>query len=172
MRNSYNGYHLRTKVGRKLKRAELAPRPVVLFTDTQFANQRSVTFAVFGFEVVEQATARAYQLEQAAARMVVFAVGFKMLGEVGNALAQDCDLHFWRTRVAFGGCMFFDQRFFALSSNGHNSLSHNIGFKFVGLKNGTMLFFVSHASLRKIVSLGNDFGSRYAPTFSNRTGIT
>ena len=46
-------------------------------------------------QVVQQTTASADHLEKAATRMVVFAVGLEMLGEVTDTLTQNRDLHFW-----------------------------------------------------------------------------
>ena len=51
-------------------------------------------------EVVEQAAALADHHQQAAARVVVLLVRLEVLGQVGDALGQDRDLHLRRTGVA------------------------------------------------------------------------
>src|SRR5436190_17056542 len=83
------------------------PRPICfdgrrgreLTPKTQALDQRVVALAVPGLEIVEQTAALADHLEQAATRMVILGVALEVLGEIGDAFAQDGDLNLRRARV-------------------------------------------------------------------------
>src|SRR5262249_36098021 len=78
-------------------------------TQTQALDQCVVALVVLGLEVVEQTPALADELQQAAARMMILRVALEVLGEIGDALAQDRDLDFRRTGVALGLGVRLDQ---------------------------------------------------------------
>ena len=74
-----------------------------------------ISIDVPAFEIVEQAPALRDHLEQAAPRVVVFLVCFEMLRQLGDALAEQSDLHFGRARVAFVRPVLADDVFFGFS---------------------------------------------------------
>ena len=53
-----------------------------------------------GLQVVQQPPALAYQHQQAAARRMILRVGFEMLSQVANTLAENRDLHLRTASVA------------------------------------------------------------------------
>src|SRR4051812_10805021 len=69
-------------------------------TNVVLLEQRLVARLVVLLQVIEQRSARRHQLQEAAAGMVVLAVGLEMAGEVADAFRQDRDLHLRRTGVA------------------------------------------------------------------------
>src|SRR5205085_3492664 len=80
--------------------ARRAPRrrPSSLLAKTELRDEIGVTLFVFLTQVIEKRTALVDQHQEAAARMVVLRVALEVLGEVLDALGEDCDLHLGRTR--------------------------------------------------------------------------
>ncbi len=86
----------------EVKRHHMAVEPgdeSILFADSQPLDNASIAANVFLLQVVQQSAPLANHLQQAATRMMVFAVGLEVLREVGNALAQNRNLHLRRARV-------------------------------------------------------------------------
>ncbi len=79
-----------------------------LLTQTQFGDQRQVTLAVFGLEVVQQLAAAADHAQQAAATVVVFGVGLEVGHQFVDAGGQQSDLDFWATGVVGSTGVGFD----------------------------------------------------------------
>ena len=77
------------------------PADVRQLADIQPLDEVGVPLRVFSLEVVEQPPALADQHQEAAARMMIFRVGFEVLGEVVDAFAENCDLHFRGSGIAF-----------------------------------------------------------------------
>src|SRR5690349_15008756 len=94
-----------------------------LAPDIEPLDQRLITPLIDLLQIVEKTTALADHLEEAAARMVVLLVGFEVIGERIDALGEDRNLDFGRTRVNGLGGIFFDERGFALLSHGHSVIS-------------------------------------------------
>lgn len=90
-----------------------------LLADAQRVDQVTVALFAAAPEVIEHPTALADQLEQAASRVVVFAVTLKVLGEVGNPFAEESDLDFGRTRVRLVLGELGDDFLLALRSEAH-----------------------------------------------------
>src|SRR4029077_12063623 len=86
----------RSGVSRK-SRAAFQP----LLADVESLDQVRVAMRVLCFQIVEQPAAPADEHEQTASRVMIFRVCLEMLGEVIDSFAQDSDLYFWRTCVAF-----------------------------------------------------------------------
>src|SRR6185295_9031839 len=86
--------------GLSLSKRGTAPLSVLL-ADVQSLDEIRIPLRVLAFEVVEQPPALADQHQQAAARMMIFCVGFEVLGEVIDPFAQNRDLHFRGSGVAF-----------------------------------------------------------------------
>jgi hypothetical protein len=59
-----------------------------LFTNTQFSDDDFVSVDALGFEVIEQTSALADELQEPPAGMMVFFVGFEMLGQISDSFAQ------------------------------------------------------------------------------------
>jgi hypothetical protein len=68
-------------------------------TQTEFLKQGPVAVEVLVLEIVEKATSLAHDLEQTAARVMVLRVRFEMFLKAGDALGEQRDLNFGRTRV-------------------------------------------------------------------------
>src|SRR5579871_3142760 len=83
----------------------------------QARNQRFVALDVLRLHIVEQAATLRHHLDHAAAGMIVLGVGLEVLGEVGDALRQDRDLHLRRTGVIVAGRVLGDQLFLAFRGN-------------------------------------------------------
>jgi hypothetical protein len=65
-----------------------------LLTKVESADEGGITGLVFPLEVLEQATALAYELKKPTASVVILLVGFKMLGEVVDTVRKESYLHF------------------------------------------------------------------------------
>ena len=50
---------------------------------------------------------------------MIFLMRFEMLGELCNALTQDCDLHFWRTSIGLVGPIVADDLLLTFSRQCH-----------------------------------------------------
>eukprot|EP01035_Chromulina_nebulosa_P055675 gene55675-76309_t len=87
-------------VPRIVKRRPFGRRPVLL-AKAELRDDGGIALAVLVTEVIEQATTLVDEHQQTAARMVVLRVGLEMFGEVADALGEDRDLYFGRTRIAF-----------------------------------------------------------------------
>src|SRR5207247_10434823 len=77
-----------------------------LFSQTQLPDDLLVPRAVFAREVLEQAVALPDHLAQPAARRMILLVRLEVLGQLGDALRQQRDLHFRRAGVFVVGAMF------------------------------------------------------------------
>ncbi len=82
----------------EVKRHQMAVEPgdePILFTDSEPLDNTSIAANFFLLQVVQQSTPLADHFQEAATRMMVFAVGLEVLGEVANALTQNGNLNFW-----------------------------------------------------------------------------
>jgi len=64
-------------------------------------NQSLIALGAAIFEVLQQLSTPGHHRQQTSPRMVILFVGFEMLSQLQNALTQQSDLHFWRTRIRF-----------------------------------------------------------------------
>jgi len=62
-----------------------------------------ITLDIGPLEVVEQTSTLRDHLQQAAPRMVIFLMGFEMLGELVDARAEQRDLNLRRARISLVG---------------------------------------------------------------------
>jgi len=62
--------------------------------DAQPVDELLVPVLVGRLDVVEQPAPLAHELEQPAPRMVILGMRLEVIGEIGDALGQDCDLNF------------------------------------------------------------------------------
>ena len=74
-----------------------------LLSDAELSDDSSVTLDVLLLQVSEHVAALTNHLQQATTGMVVVLVLLQMLGELLDALGQDCDLYFRRTGVGLVG---------------------------------------------------------------------
>jgi hypothetical protein len=84
----------------------------LLFADAQFLDQGPVPVDILTLEIVEKVPALADQLEQTTAGMMILFVGLKMIGQIGNPLRQQCDLHLRRAGIGVMRFEFLNNLFF------------------------------------------------------------
>src|SRR5579884_2891768 len=82
-------------------------------------DQRLVAARIRALEVIEQAPPLPHHNEQAAPRVKVLLVRAEMVGEVADALGQNCDLHLGRARIVGFRGVFLDERLLALGCDRH-----------------------------------------------------
>jgi hypothetical protein len=70
-----------------------------LSTQSQLVDQGLVATLIVASKVVEQASPLAHEHQKPAARVVVLDVDLEMVGELGYALTEECDLHLARSGV-------------------------------------------------------------------------
>jgi len=91
------------------------PRGVYrLLTDAELVDDRAVPLHIGLLEVVKKPAAASDELQQTAAGMMILRMGLEMLGEVGNAVREKCDLHFWRPGIAVMDAILVDDGGFLL----------------------------------------------------------
>src|SRR3954454_23076125 len=88
--------------------AAAGPARAVLLADAQALDQLGVAIAVLALQVVEQTPALANELQQPAARVMIFRVGLEMFGQVVDALAEERDLDLGRSGVLSVGLVAAD----------------------------------------------------------------
>lgn len=72
---------------------------MVLLADAQDLDHLAVPLFAVVAQVVEHTTALTNELEQTTTRVVILAVALEVLGEVGDALAEESNLDLGRTGV-------------------------------------------------------------------------
>ena len=80
----------------------------MLLAQTKTFDNLAIPIWVAAVQVVQQPAAPVDHHDQPAARSVIFRVGFEMGGEVVDALAQQRNLHFGRTRIPRMRSVLFD----------------------------------------------------------------
>ncbi|EGE57190.1 hypothetical protein RHECNPAF_470080 [Rhizobium etli CNPAF512] len=93
--------------------------------------------------------------------MVILLVVLEVFGQVVDALGQDRDLDFRRTGIAFGGCVFLDQRSLALSSDRHRMVLSMRGEEVAKSRDAVQLW-------PRMQSSGPDAGAAYKPNKQRR----
>src|SRR5260363_177722 len=88
-------------------------------TDVVLLEQRLVARLVVLLQIVEQRTAGRDQLQEAAAGVIILAVGLEMAGQVVDAFRQDRNLHLGRTGVTGLGGIRLDDFRLALCGHRH-----------------------------------------------------
>ena len=100
-----------------------------VIADTKPFDQRTVLLDVTLLDVLEKAATLTDELHEAATRVVVLFVHLEMLGQVADALGQDCNLNLYVAGVMlifaklfdeFSGALFANAQFFC--HDGHLSL--------------------------------------------------
>ena len=71
----------------------------LLLTNSQFADHFTIAIHIVRPEVIEQPAPLSDYFQQAAAGRVIFFMRLEMLGQVGNALAQNRNLYFRGPRI-------------------------------------------------------------------------
>src|SRR5438552_1929514 len=88
-------------------------------TNVVLFEQRLVTRFVRLLQVIQKRTAGRHELQEAAARMIVFHVGLEVPGQVADAFRQDGDLNLRRAGIASVGGIRLDDFRFAFGGNRH-----------------------------------------------------
>src|SRR3954468_8481362 len=102
--------------------------------NAKLLDQSLVALLIGTPEIIKQLTTLRHELEQPAARVIVLDVGLEVLGQVGDPLSEDRDLHLGRPGVAGLGGIGLDNFSLTLSRNRHRlvtflrpAVSHNTG---------------------------------------------
>src|SRR5687768_5810076 len=109
----------------KTRRGRADARPLgdrALLTDTELVDDRAVPLHIGLLEVVKKPAAASDELQQTATGMMVLRMGLEMLGEVGNAVREKCDLHFWRPGIAVMDAILVDDGGFLLLRGRQNPI--------------------------------------------------
>ena len=101
-------------------------RPLGLLTDAELVDDRAIAIEVGLLEVVEEPTAAADELEQSAAAVMVLRVGPEVLGQVGDAVREERDLHLRRPGVTLVGGKVRNQFRFLLLGGRQNPVSLDV----------------------------------------------
>ena len=72
---------------------------IVLLADFQVLNQLQVGIGIFAVQVLKEPAPMANELEQAAAGMMIFGVGFEMPGQLVQTSCHEGNLNFGRSGV-------------------------------------------------------------------------
>ena len=72
---------------------------VILLPEAQTLDYGSITLHIICFDVIEQSSSLADQLQQAAPGVVIFLVRLEMLGQIFDSRAQQGNLYFGRTGI-------------------------------------------------------------------------
>ena len=91
---------------RRWQRLWLTPEPESL-------DQLLITHRSIAPQILEQSTPLAHDPQQTAARMMIFRVRLEVIGQLVDALGQECDLDFGRARVLVVDSMGRDDGLFA-----------------------------------------------------------
>src|SRR5688572_25544984 len=75
------------------------PRGGRLLTNAELVDDRAVALHVDLLEVIQQAAAAPDQLQKAAAGVVILRVRLEVLGQIADAVREECNLHFWRPGI-------------------------------------------------------------------------
>ncbi len=79
-----------------------------LLSQTKLLNDRAVTLDIFLHKIVEKAAAVTDHFQQTSAAVVVIVVHLQVFVEIVDAVGEDGDLYFRRTRVALVGLVLVD----------------------------------------------------------------
>jgi hypothetical protein len=91
----------------------------VLLPDSQLLNQTPIAIHALLLQIIQEAAALADELQQSTPGMVILLVGFEMLREIPDALAQQSDLDLGRTGIPLMGVEFTDDLLFLLGVQCH-----------------------------------------------------
>ena len=86
-----------------------------LAAQTELGNDLAVTVNISALQIVQQGTTAANHFQQTAAAMKVFFVYFQMFGQMSDLMAQNSDLNFRRTGIAFMNSESLNDLFFSCS---------------------------------------------------------
>ncbi len=81
----------------------------LLLSQSELANDRTVTLNVRVLEIIEQVSSVTDHLLKTATAMEILLVSLEVGGQIVDAGSQNCDLNFGRTGISFVGCVLLDQ---------------------------------------------------------------
>ena len=82
---------------------------IVLLSQSQLADDRTVTLDVSLLQIVQKVSSVTDHLLKTAAAVEVLLVDFQVLGQVSDAAGEDRDLNLGRTGVSLVGCVLLDE---------------------------------------------------------------
>ena len=108
---------------------------VLLFSQFELLDDRSIAFNVLLLEIGEQLFALSYKVDERFLSACVFLVFAQVLGQVIDPVGEKGDLSFWRTRIGIRLPVFFEDLAFLFRSQVHtDGLLITILFSFKGCK--------------------------------------
>ena len=81
----------------------------LLLSESELLNQSAVTIQIRLLQIAEQASSLTNHHEKTSSRMVILRIRLQVLGELRDALGQNCNLNLRRTRVAFFSAVCLDE---------------------------------------------------------------
>jgi len=111
---------------------------LISFPQAELVNDREVSIAVGGAQVVQQTVARADHLEQAAPTGVVLLVIAHVVGQLINARRQKGNLDFGRARVGFLAAELTLDLGFAFLRNRHHAPHYSVDYDSYQLVNNNL----------------------------------
>jgi hypothetical protein len=104
-------------------RLPVLPKSFALLTDTELVDDRAVPLHIGLLEVIKKPAAASDELQKAAAGVVILRVRLEVLGEVGNAVREECNLHFWRPGIGVMNPILVNEVRLRLLRGGQNPVS-------------------------------------------------
>ena len=102
----------------------------VLFSQSELADDCTVTLNVNLLEVVEEVSSVTNHLLKSAAAVEVLLVSLEVRGEVVDAGGEESDLYLGGTRIAFVGCVLLNESELCVFLHGSFHLSKKIFMRF------------------------------------------
>lgn len=84
----------------------------VLVTEAKISDDLAIAFDIGPLEIVQQAAAASYHLEEALTRVVIFCMGAEVVGQIVDVICEDCDLDDCGAGVRSMRAVLFDCRCF------------------------------------------------------------
>ena len=113
---------------------------VLLFSQFELLDDRSIAFNVLLLEIGEQLFALSYKVDKRFLSACVFLVFAQVLGQVIDPVGEKGDLSFWRTRIGIRLPVFFEDLAFLFRSQLHtDALLITILFSFKGCKDTQLI---------------------------------
>ena len=94
-----------------------------LLTNAQLVDDGAISLEISLLEVVEEAAAASYEFQESAPAVMIFRVGFEMLGQICDAARQQRNLHFGRSGIAVMRLVRADELCFLFLGGRQNTVS-------------------------------------------------
>jgi len=83
-----------------------------LFSQSEFFDNISVASLVFSLEIIKELATTCHHLDDATTRVIVLCVSLEVRLEIFDAIREDSDLNFWRTRISLVSGVLLHERLF------------------------------------------------------------